>query len=123
VSSTSTPEGRTIVFEGFADTGAGWDFDMPVYMIRPVKREGIGGSMYYAEDMVEDCLGDLACGDEPESEDGEWGSVMRQFRTARAGSERFVYWRCEATVPGPDADDEEWDAVTPSPMHYGHPHP
>lgn len=118
--STQQDAGRTIVFEGFADTGGVWDFDMPVYMIHPTKREGIGGNIQHAESMVEDYLIDLSCGDNPEDEPHEWRSVMRQFRTARDGkSERFVYWRCEATVPTSDADDDEWDAVVPTPMHYG----
>lgn len=117
---------RTIVFEGFGDTEPGWDFDMPVYMIRPVKREGIGGSVHYAENMVEDYLIDLSLGDEIADDPGvNWKYVMRLWRRAKRGErpQRLIYWRCEAVLPeGLDPEDDEWiERVEVSPIEYGAP--
>jgi hypothetical protein len=116
-------EQRVIVFEGFADTEPGWEFDMPVYMIRPVKQEGCGGNVGYAENMIEDYLIELYPADEPESEEGDWSGVMRQFRRAREGEgkpDRLVYWRRVVTITGNEGvPNDEFTNVAYGEMHYG----
>ncbi|HEY0155441.1 MAG TPA: hypothetical protein VGB92_25820 [Longimicrobium sp.] len=112
-------EVHLIVFEGFADTEPGWEFDMPVYMIYPVRVEGCGGNIGYAEDLVEDYLFELSCGNTPASEDGEWAGSMRQFRRARAGKGkpgRLVYWRQEVRITGGGIPDEDYTNVTVGPL-------
>lgn len=96
---------------------------MPVYMIKPVKREGIGGNIGHAEDLVSDYLIDLYPDSKPEDEDGPWAAVMRQFRKAKRGEgkpDRLVYWRQEVAIIGNGGvPDDEFGNVSCSEMHYG----
>lgn len=123
-------ESRVVVCEGFGDTEPGWDFTMPVWMVKPAQRlRDDAGSIFYAENVVEDYLLDVSLGDSGSNHEMvEY--EKRLWRKARRGegkAGRLVYWKCEVTLPegdppdydeDPDAHDAWWEVVVVGNIEY-----
>lgn len=99
---------KIIIFEGFGDQESGFEFDMPIYMIKPIKKYcDEAGSIYHAENMIEDYLIDLSLGDNPKNEEMP-KTIINQFYRARDGKagKNIIYWKCKVTINGDIANDD-----------------
>lgn len=98
-----------ITFEGFCDTRAGWKFDAPLFLVKPVMQmHDVGSSTAEADRIVEEYVMSLSLGDTPESdEELDRRMVLRCFRKAKDGSSRYEYWSQSVEIP----DDIDWDSV------------
>lgn len=54
---------RTDTFEGYYDHYSGWEFDMPVVMVKPAYYFGIGGNTGKIDDIIENWMIDESLGD------------------------------------------------------------
>lgn len=99
-----------IVFEGYCDQKAGWEFDAPLLLVAPVIQMHHVGNVHQAERVIDDYIETLSLGGIPES-DGEIDRrvVRRDFQKARQGSKRFLYFRKDVEIP----DDIEWGSDDP----------
>lgn len=96
-----------IIFEGYCDERAGWDFMAPLLLVKPVMQMHDVGSIGEAGRVIEDYIVSLSL-DEPLESDEELDRrvVRRDFRRALNGSERFLYFRQEVEIP----DDIDWES-------------
>lgn len=114
-----------ITLEGFCDTHAGWEFDAPLFLVKPViQMHDVGSSTAEADRIVEEYVMSLSFGETPEDdEELDRRKVLRCFRKAKDGSSRYEYWSQSVEIP----DDIEWDAVDAferviyGPLQIGHP--
>ena len=51
---------RIEIFEGYYDIAPGWEFDAPVFMIKPICRYDEVGSTGYVDDMIENYQIDIS---------------------------------------------------------------
>lgn len=113
---------HTIVFEGFVDYEAGWEFDMPVMMVKPVIMAGDGGNSGHIDDIVEIYCIDLSMGrvwkDEKPSKSGfiwpyRTATFHSHFRKAKAGKARrgIEYWSRTVQLRF-DGDDFEMAVIS-----------
>lgn len=99
-----------IVFEGYCDQKAGWEFMAPLLLVKPVIQMHDVGSIYEADSVIDDYIESVSF-DEPPESDKELNRrvVRRDFRKALQGSERFLYFRKDVEIP----DDIDWDSDDP----------
>lgn len=115
---------RIIEFEGFADQEPGWEFDMPVYMVKPVLGYAEWGNVGVAENLVEDYLIDMSVNGEYSAYEPECTaeliSIKSLFSRAKKGTAResIVYWH--NTVEIDDEDDEYSKDIVPMEYLNGH---
>lgn len=96
-----------ITCEGYCDTKAGWEFDAPLLMVKPIMQMHHVGSVHEADRVVDDYIEAISLGEELESDEEISVRVVRKdFKKAKAGSTRFVYWSRDVEIP----DDIDWDA-------------
>jgi hypothetical protein len=83
-------------FEGFYDLNPGWEFDAPVFMMKPMFKYAEVGSTGYIDGMLEDYQIDVSVFGEakPQYENFDmkivWFDYIRaKFRLSR----RFKYWK------------------------------
>lgn len=93
---------RTETFEGFYNHYAGWEFDMPVVMIKPRYYFGIGGNTGKIDSIIEDYIIDEDVGTKPEprvlgeAEARERKACHAIFRRVRRDPRRrrgATYWK------------------------------
>ena len=101
---------KIIVFEGYGDHEPGWEFDMPIYMVKPILGYTEDGNMGGADVLVEDYTINLSTGDENEPYEPqckeELISIMSQFGRAKKGIARecVTYWKRVVEVDDEDPD-------------------
>lgn len=109
-----------LMFEGFFDYESGWEFDMPIHMVKPVYRTGEGGSLGEVEQMVETFMIDLDLDGSVKEEPIHEGlrfpyrerTAMSYFYRSRKGKARkgIKYWWQAVLVEGRNAEGElVWD--------------
>ena len=95
---------KIIEFEGFADQNPGWEFDMPVYMVKPMLMYGEDGNARGFDNLVEEYLINLSLGRLNDGlynpiDDSEKKWIARTFSNAKKGLSRkdVLYMRrlCE----------------------------
>lgn len=96
---------QTITFEGFCDHESGWEFDMPVIMVKPTLICGYGGNSGEIDSMVLDAAIDLLHGKTlPDDRAKTWPYprqyILRVFRLAKKGKARsgIRYWRRDVQI-------------------------
>jgi hypothetical protein len=119
---------QVTTFEGWYDEDGGWEFDMPVYMVKPIlgyteAGSGVGG----VEELVEEYLisrsegededGNVTEGDLPFGcgvDDDEIHFIKCQFAYAKKGKARagVQYWRQVVEWDGELKDVKELESVT-----------
>ena len=98
-----------IVFEGFYDYESGWEFDMPIHVVKPVYRTCCGGNSGHIENIIEDLMISLDLDGEVKEEElsgfhlydkgFRWPYIsttaMQHFYKARKGKARrgIKYWK------------------------------
>lgn len=103
---------QRLVFEGFYDNDSGWEFDLPVYLMRPVRRLYIGGSGEgKIQDLIEDYVIDVWNETEIKGEDGpdspiDFNALERDLILAQEGRnwEGVTYFLEEVEFD----EDPEW---------------
>lgn len=97
-----------IIFAGYGDLRADWDFMMPLMLVEPVMQMHDVGSIDEAWRVIEDYIMDISLGETPTSDPAlDRALVRRDFRKARKGSRRFCYFQQEVDIP----DDIDWESV------------
>lgn len=97
------------VFEGIIDTDSGWNYDIPIILIKPVYRFCIGNNLGYINNIIEDYMIDVSLGlpEEqitPKEEDAKL-YFQQQYERAKKNKGNMKYW--SRTI--------EWD---PSDLEY-----
>lgn len=104
---------KIITFEGFVDYDPGYEFDLDVFMLRPVRQHDYSGNDGGIDYLVEDYCINLSLGDRPEDLDQsefmneEWNleELEQEFQRLKvAPTETRCYWR---RVVEYDPDTEE----------------
>ena len=105
---------KVIKFEGWSREMPEWEFDCPVYMVKPELRFMFGNSVGDAEYLVENYLIDMAVGGDPS--DGfcddyhSEQTVKRTLTLARKGKagKSVSYWTTTIEI---DTEDGDYDNI------------
>ncbi|KKL65500.1 hypothetical protein LCGC14_2154400 [marine sediment metagenome] len=85
---------QTTVFEGIIDTDSGWNYDMPIILIKPAFRFCIGNNDGYIDNIIEDYMIDISLDMPANYPEREHIKVYykQQCERAKRGRGHMKYW-------------------------------
>lgn len=103
---------KTLTFEGFLVNDSGWEFEAPLYLIKPIIQMRAVGNIGEAEHIVEDYMINLSLGDENKSDVGHYATkkwVLESFEKAKKKKGQFTYWKKVIEYNETELKSDEFD--------------
>lgn len=107
----ATVEKKKYILEGYIDCNPGYEFDLDVFLLAPVRQHRYGGNAGAIDEMVEEFAIDAALSKEWKNDDSafwDWDKIKKRFeRLKKKNQKSAYYWKRIIEVDATNDDDYE----------------